>query len=134
MQGSKWIAGLLAAGALVVSAGVVVAGLAPDAEGHAVRYDPIATIADAPSATTPAPPAAPADCGSVTTTQGVTTSAAPGAFGDGFRISARRTVTCVGVTGCWVRVELPPDAPDIYAPDRQHWVPAAATDRGCAVG
>jgi hypothetical protein len=134
MQGRKWIVGV-AAGALAAALGFAVAVHTPDAD--AVRHDPAAPITTTPgvtSATMPSAPPAPADCGSVTTTRGVTTSAAPGEIADGFRISDGRTVTCVAVAGCWVRVELPPDAPDIYAPDRQHWVPAAATDRGCAVG
>jgi hypothetical protein len=70
----------------------------------------------------------------VTLVAEVVTAGAPEALADGYGLAAGTSVPCRAVHGCWVRVALPPDAPDIYAPDRQHWVPAAATDRGCAVG
>jgi hypothetical protein len=134
MQGRKWVVGVVA-GALA-ALGFAMAVHTPDTD--AVRHDPaapvttISVVTTVTTATTPSAPPAPTGCGSVTTTRGVTTSAAPGEIAAGFRISAARTVTCLGVDGCWVQV-VPPPGPDGTAPPlpEQHWVPADAVGVPC---
>ena len=112
MQGRKWIV-VVVAGALAAALGFAMAVHTPDADGRAVRHDPvmpITTITDVTSATTPSHRRRRPTADRSPRRRASPRAPAPGEIAGGFRISAARTLTCLGVDGCWVRVVPPPGA------------------------